>query len=150
MNGAAFLVPAIGLASGVVAVAVAIVADVAAVVGIDDNAPRAAVVDRKTIAQAGFSMLGPVAVLGQTRASCVVEGGLRPVVAVVGFAVGFRVFVVRPYGPTPSSLLHAHVPIQEKINIRISYELTGIEKCIQSILNGQSRCHLTFSRSSEA
>lgn len=103
---------------------VAAVADVAAAVGIDDSAPRAAVVDRGTIVQTGVAMLGPVAVLEQTRASCVVEGGLRPVVA-AGLAIGSRVLVVRPSVPTPSSPLHAPAPIQQIGYTCIVCELTS-------------------------
>lgn len=109
-NGVAFLGVAIGLVSDAVAAAGAIVA---AVVGIGDSAPRAAVVVRETIVQTGFAMLAPVAVLGQTRASCVVEGGPRPVVAVVGLAVGSQLLVVRPFVSTPSSPLRAPAPIQK-------------------------------------
>ena len=114
---------AIGSASDVAA-AGAIAAAVAAVVGIDDSAPRAAVVDQEIIVLTGIAMLGLVAVLGQTRASCVVEGGHRPVVAVVGLAVDSRVLVVRPSVPTPSSPLRAPAPIQEKTNTCIVCEMT--------------------------
>lgn len=96
----------IGLAS-VVAVAVASVASVAAVVAaavveIDYNAAKAVVAEPEITVQTGT-----VVVLGQTRASCVDEGGPQP----VGPSIGCRMRAVRLSASTRSSPLHALVPI---------------------------------------